>query len=55
LSGKFKEYWIHAHPDFITYNKEKLLNHSKISQEKSKKDITEFDLTENSEVAKMLP
>ena len=48
------EYRISTHPDFITYDKEKLLQHPIIKQKKSE-NIDKIDLVEISEVAKDLP
>ncbi len=49
-----KSYRISTHPDFITYDKEKLLRHP-ISKKKKSEDIDKIDLVEIKEVAKDLP
>ncbi len=48
------EYRISTHPDFITYDKEKLLQHPIIKQ-KRLEDIDKIDLVEINEIAKDLP
>ena len=48
------EYRISIHPDFVTYDKEKLLQHPLIKQKKSE-NIDKIDLVEISKVAKDLP
>lgn len=49
-----KSYRISTHPDFITYDKKKLLLHPIIKQKKSE-DRDKIDLIEIREVAKDLP
>lgn len=49
-----KSYRISTHPDFITYNKEKLLNHPPYKGKKSN-NVDKIDLAEIKDIAKYLP
>lgn len=51
---QIKNYRISTHPDFITYDKEKLLQHP-ISKKKKSEDIDKIDLVEIRDVVEDLP